>query len=233
MDTPWERLSPRCRRRRCTGRRTRCTSATRTATAASAATTPRSRASCRSSSVGTRTPTATGPATSTRATCATCPVPSATAPGSSPRSSRVKLNDRSIAEVTNLSIGDASEWLNSLELGERERAIADLLKEIQARLSSPVDVGLDYLSLDRPAATLAGGEAQRIRPATTQIGSGLVGVLYVLDELLYRAAPAGQHPPHRDAGPAARHGQHADRRRARRGHDQGRRLDRRHRPRRG
>jgi excinuclease ABC subunit A len=94
----------------------------------------------------------------------------------------VKLNDRSIAEVTNLSIGDASGWLNSLLLGERERAIADrVLKEIQARLSFLVDVGLDYLSLDRPAATLAGGEAQRIRLAT-QIGSGLVGVLYVLDE---------------------------------------------------
>jgi excinuclease ABC subunit A len=94
----------------------------------------------------------------------------------------VKLNGRSIAEVTNLSIGDASQWLNSLELGERERAIADrVLREIQARLSFLVDVGLDYLSLDRPAATLAGGEAQRIRLAT-QIGSGLVGVLYVLDE---------------------------------------------------
>ena len=94
----------------------------------------------------------------------------------------VKLNGRSIAEVTNLSIGDASEWLGAMELGERERVIADrVLKEIQARLSFLVDVGLDYLSLDRPAATLAGGEAQRIRLAT-QIGSGLVGVLYVLDE---------------------------------------------------
>jgi excinuclease ABC subunit A len=94
----------------------------------------------------------------------------------------VKLSGRSIAEVTNLSIGEASEWLNALELGERERAIADrVLREIQARLSFLVDVGLDYLSLDRPAATLAGGEAQRIRLAT-QIGSGLVGVLYVLDE---------------------------------------------------
>jgi excinuclease ABC subunit A len=94
----------------------------------------------------------------------------------------VKLNSRSIAEVTSLSIGEASEWLGALELGERERAIADrVLKEIQARLSFLVDVGLDYLSLDRPAATLAGGEAQRIRLAT-QIGSGLVGVLYVLDE---------------------------------------------------
>ena len=94
----------------------------------------------------------------------------------------VKLNGRSIAEVTSLSIGEASEWLGALELAERERAIADrVLKEIQARLSFLVDVGLDYLSLDRPAATLAGGEAQRIRLAT-QIGSGLVGVLYVLDE---------------------------------------------------
>ncbi|MGY1833053.1 excinuclease ABC subunit UvrA [Geodermatophilus sp. SYSU D01180] len=94
----------------------------------------------------------------------------------------VKLNGRSIAEVTGLSIGEASDWLGALELGERERAIADrVLKEIQARLSFLVDVGLDYLSLDRPAATLAGGEAQRIRLAT-QIGSGLVGVLYVLDE---------------------------------------------------
>jgi excinuclease ABC subunit A len=94
----------------------------------------------------------------------------------------VKLNGRSIAEVTSLSIGDASDWLGALELGERERAIADrVLKEIQARLSFLVDVGLDYLSLERPAATLAGGEAQRIRLAT-QIGSGLVGVLYVLDE---------------------------------------------------
>ncbi|SFP47133.1 Excinuclease ABC subunit A [Geodermatophilus dictyosporus] len=94
----------------------------------------------------------------------------------------VKLNDRSIAEVTGLSIGEAAEWLGALELGERERAIADrVLREIQARLSFLVDVGLDYLSLDRPAATLAGGEAQRIRLAT-QIGSGLVGVLYVLDE---------------------------------------------------
>ncbi|HEX2073169.1 MAG TPA: excinuclease ABC subunit UvrA, partial [Geodermatophilus sp.] len=94
----------------------------------------------------------------------------------------VKLNGRSIAEVTSLSIGEAAQWLGALKLGEREKAIADrVLREIQARLSFLVDVGLDYLSLDRPAATLAGGEAQRIRLAT-QIGSGLVGVLYVLDE---------------------------------------------------
>ena len=145
----------------------------------------------------------------------------------------VKLNGRSIAEVTNLSIGEASEWLDGLELGERERAIADrVLKEIQARLSFLVDVGLDYLSLDRPAATLAGGEAQRIRLAT-QIGSGPGRRPLRPRRALDRAAPAGQHPADRDPDPAARHGQHAHRRRARRGHHQGRRLDRRHRPGRG
>ena len=94
----------------------------------------------------------------------------------------VKLNGRSIAEVTNLSIGEASEWLNSLVArrpGARHRRPG--AQGDPGRLSFLVDVGLDYLSLDRPAATLAGGEAQRIRLAT-QIGSGLVGVLYVLDE---------------------------------------------------
>ena len=94
----------------------------------------------------------------------------------------VTLGGKSIAEVSALSIGDASVFLRSLELTERERMIAErVLKEVNARLGFLVDVGLDYLSLDRPAATLAGGEAQRIRLAT-QIGSGLVGVLYVLDE---------------------------------------------------
>ena len=94
----------------------------------------------------------------------------------------VTLGGRSIAEVSGYSIGDASAFLHGLELSERERMIAErVLKEVHARLGFLVDVGLDYLSLDRPAATLAGGEAQRIRLAT-QIGSGLVGVLYVLDE---------------------------------------------------
>jgi excinuclease ABC subunit A len=94
----------------------------------------------------------------------------------------VTIGARSIAELSSLSIGDASAWLRSLELNDRERFIGErVLKEVQARLSFLVDVGLDYLSLDRASATLAGGEAQRIRLAT-QIGSGLVGVLYVLDE---------------------------------------------------
>ena len=89
---------------------------------------------------------------------------------------------KSIAEVCELSIADCSEFLTELTLGTRETAIAgQVLKEVQSRLGFLLDVGLDYLSLDRAAGTLSGGEAQRIRLAT-QIGSGLVGVLYVLDE---------------------------------------------------
>ena len=90
--------------------------------------------------------------------------------------------DMSIAEICALSIAEASQFLDELELGQRESMIAGaVLKEIQARLRFLLDVGLTYLSLDRGSATLSGGEAQRIRLAT-QIGSGLVGVLYVLDE---------------------------------------------------
>ncbi|WP_326951199.1 MULTISPECIES: excinuclease ABC subunit UvrA [unclassified Amycolatopsis] len=90
--------------------------------------------------------------------------------------------DMSIAEVCGLSIAEASQFLDELELGQRESMIAGaVLKEIQARLRFLLDVGLTYLSLDRASGTLSGGEAQRIRLAT-QIGSGLVGVLYVLDE---------------------------------------------------
>src|SRR5205807_5908588 len=94
----------------------------------------------------------------------------------------VTIAGKNIAEVCNLSIGDCAELLANLELTDRQRMIAErVLKEINARLHFMVDVGLDYLSLDRAAGTLSGGEAQRIRLAT-QIGSGLVGVLYVLDE---------------------------------------------------
>jgi excinuclease ABC subunit A len=89
---------------------------------------------------------------------------------------------KSIAEVCELSIADCSDFLNALTLGHREQAIAgQVLKEIQSRLGFLLDVGLEYLSLSRAAGTLSGGEAQRIRLAT-QIGSGLAGVLYVLDE---------------------------------------------------
>jgi excinuclease ABC subunit A len=94
----------------------------------------------------------------------------------------VTLGGRSIADVAAMPIGDCQRFLLDLELTDREQQIAArVLKEVNERLRFLVDVGLHYLTLDRPAATLAGGEAQRIRLAT-QIGSGLVGVLYVLDE---------------------------------------------------
>jgi excinuclease ABC subunit A len=94
----------------------------------------------------------------------------------------VTVGGRNIAEVCALSVGDCARLLAGMTLTDRQKLIAErVLKEINARLRFLVDVGLDYLSLDRPAGTLSGGEAQRIRLAT-QIGSGLVGVLYVLDE---------------------------------------------------
>jgi len=94
----------------------------------------------------------------------------------------VTLGGKSIAEVCALSINDCAIFLKQVTLNKREAQIAErVMKEVHARLGFLLDVGLDYLSLDRPAATLSGGEAQRIRLAT-QIGSGLVGVLYVLDE---------------------------------------------------
>jgi len=94
----------------------------------------------------------------------------------------VTVSGRNIAQVSSLTIGEAAAFLSDLELSGREHTIADqVLREIHARLGFLLDVGLDYLSLDRAAGTLSGGEAQRIRLAT-QIGAGLVGVLYVLDE---------------------------------------------------
>ena len=94
----------------------------------------------------------------------------------------VTVNGRNISEVCEMSIRDSAEFLMGLELGERDRMIAErVTKEINARLGFLLDVGLDYLTLARSAGTLAGGEAQRIRLAS-QIGSGLVGTLYVLDE---------------------------------------------------
>jgi excinuclease ABC subunit A len=99
-----------------------------------------------------------------------------------PESLAVKVGGLSIAEVTALSIRDAMKFFSELELTEKERIIAQqILKEIKNRLQFLIDVGLDYLTLDRPAGTLSGGESQRIRLAT-QIGSRLVGVLYILDE---------------------------------------------------
>ena len=94
----------------------------------------------------------------------------------------VTVGEKNIAQICELSIADCATFLKSISLSAREAQIAErVMKEVHARLGFLLDVGLDYLSLARPAATLSGGEAQRIRLAT-QIGSGLVGVLYVLDE---------------------------------------------------
>jgi len=94
----------------------------------------------------------------------------------------VRVAGRSIAELCALPIGELAKRLLELELSDRDQQIAGrILKEVNSRLGFLLDVGLDYLTLDRASATLAGGEAQRIRLAT-QIGSGLAGVLYVLDE---------------------------------------------------
>ena len=99
-----------------------------------------------------------------------------------PSSLAVTVADKNIYEITNLSIVKLQNFLESMNLTERQLAIGhQILKEIRARIQFLIDVGLDYLALSRPTATLSGGEAQRIRLAT-QIGSGLVGVAYILDE---------------------------------------------------
>jgi excinuclease ABC subunit A len=99
-----------------------------------------------------------------------------------PESLAVTIGGKNIHEVCDICIGEVDEFLRKVEFDDRETTIAErVLKEIHARLGFLLDVGLDYLTLARGAATLAGGEAQRIRLAT-QIGSGLVGVLYILDE---------------------------------------------------
>ena len=99
-----------------------------------------------------------------------------------PSSLAVTVADKNIYEITNLSIVKLQEFLQNMQLSERQLAIgSQILKEIKARIQFLMDVGLDYLALSRATATLSGGEAQRIRLAT-QIGSGLVGVAYILDE---------------------------------------------------
>lgn len=99
-----------------------------------------------------------------------------------PTSLAVTVSDKNIYEITSMSIIELSEFLKNMQLRERQLSIgSQVLKEIKSRIQFLVDVGLDYLSLSRGTATLSGGEAQRIRLAT-QIGSGLVGVAYILDE---------------------------------------------------
>jgi excinuclease ABC subunit A len=115
---------------------------------------------------------------------ATRPCPACNGKRLKPESLAVTVAGKNIAEVTAMSIEEAARWFAELEqhLTPRERTIAErILREVRTRLHFLLDVGLGYLTLDRAANTLAGGEAQRIRLAT-QIGSGLMGVLYVLDE---------------------------------------------------
>jgi excinuclease ABC subunit A len=110
------------------------------------------------------------------------PCPACNGARLNPASLSVLINGKSIAEVAGLPMRECAHFLDTLVLSGREAQIAhQVLKEIQARLTFLLDVGLEYLNLERPSGTLSGGEAQRIRLAT-QIGSGLVGVLYVLDE---------------------------------------------------
>ncbi len=112
----------------------------------------------------------------------TLPCPECKGARLKPESLSVRVAGKNIAEMTALTVRQSLDFFNLLTLSERERLIAQqILKEIKARIGFLVNVGLDYLTLDRNATTLSGGEAQRIRLAT-QIGSGLMGVLYVLDE---------------------------------------------------
>lgn len=110
------------------------------------------------------------------------PCPSCGGARLKPSTLAITINDKNISEVCDMSIGESASFLAGLTLSERDAMIAErVTKEINARLGFLLDVGLDYLTLSRSAGTLAGGEAQRIRLAS-QIGSGLVGTLYVLDE---------------------------------------------------
>ena len=94
----------------------------------------------------------------------------------------ITIGDKNISEVTEMSVTKIKEFFDNLYLSDRDKVIASqILKEINARIGFLIDVGLDYLTLNRAAGTLSGGEAQRIRLAT-QVGSGLVGVVYILDE---------------------------------------------------
>ena len=162
-------------------RRPRSPCATPTATAGSGPTTPPSRVWCLSAPPPLRVRLGE-PAGADRGVHAGGALPGLRWGSAQPLSLACLIDGRSIDDLCRLSIGEAAKVITGLELSERDHLIADrVIKEINARLSFLLDVGLDYLSLGRSAATLSGGEAQRIRLAS-QVGSGLVGVLYVLDE---------------------------------------------------
>ena len=141
-----------------------------------------SRASCRTSSGATTRPNRSPCARSSRATSARAAAPSATARASRSGAHSSSSAARRCPTISALPVRRALEFFNVLVLeGWRQKIAAKIVKEITDRLGFLVDVGLDYLTLDRSAETLSGGEAQRIRLAS-QIGSGLVGVMYILDE---------------------------------------------------
>ena len=182
LDTPWKKL-PRRSARSCSTAPTRTsTSATRTGTAASAPTGRRIEGAI--PNIERRHDETDSDSARDRMEQFMREIPCRACKGARlrPETLAVTIGDKNISQMTDLAIRDALAFTDEMGLSEREEMIAErLLKEIRARLGFLVDVGLDYLSLGRPAGTLAGGEAQRIRLAT-QIGSGLVGVLYILDE---------------------------------------------------
>ena len=156
--------------------------ATPTASAAAAPTRSASRGSSTTCSAAMRRPTRRPIASGSRATWPSSPARDCDGARLRPESLAVKVGGISIAAYTELSARAAAEWIAALELTETERAIARLIvREISERLAFLENVGIGYLSLARSARSLSGGEAQRIRLAT-QIGSSLVGVMYVLDE---------------------------------------------------
>ena len=210
--------------------RTRSTSATATSTAASAPTTPASRAWCSGSSGGTPTPRATGRATSTRATCATCPCPACGGARLKPEVLAVTIAGKSIAEVCDLSVGECAELLGHdgahrpAEDDRRAGAQGDQRPAAvpgRRRPGLPVAGPRRRHPVRRRGAAHPAGHPDRLRPGRRALRAG---------RAVDRPAPARQPPADRDAGPAEEPGQHADRGRARRGHHPHRRLDRRHRP---
>ncbi len=157
-----------------------------------------------------------GRARRSSASCRPPPCPACNGFRLKPEALAVKINGLHIGQVTNMAIRNAGSWFEDLpaKLTDKQNEIAvRVLKEIRERLRFLNDVGLDYLSMSRNSGTLSGGESQRIRLAS-QIGSGLTGVLYVLDEPSIGLHQRDNDAAARYAEASARHRQYRDRRRA-------------------
>ena len=155
------------------------------------------------------------------------PAPTATAPASAPTRLLFTIAGKTIHDVGQLNFDELHAFLGTVKpTGRGADAGRQVLKEIRGRLELLLGIGLDYLNFNRRSGTLSGGESQRIR-LSTQIGSGLMGMLYVLDEPSIGLHPKDNVEDDRDAREPARHRQHGDRRGARRGHDPRRRSSRR------